>query len=131
MMFFIAMRGVPEGLRYIDGVLTTNPTTVDEDEGVSKDVLSARLITDIVNSFEADIKMTYDAPSKNSNGRMPVLDVVILCERNQLLFSFYEKAMTSQFVIMKNSALSWLVEESIFCRGGSQEAIEYESMFGS
>ena len=48
--------------------------------------------------------MTYDTPSLNSNGCMPVLDLQLWCDGSQVLFSFYEKKVISKFVLLKDSA---------------------------
>ena len=110
---FIAMKGVQEGLRLTpSGHTRITAATTEEDKDVSRDVLSARMVTSIVNTLEVDITMTFDSPTMNVNGKMPVLDMVVWCEREQILFSFYEKAIKSPYVTMKNSALSWLVKKA-------------------
>ena len=109
----IAMRGVQRGTRMNEsGNLEVTPTGIDEDRNVHVDVLSAQLVVNIVNSLESDISMTFDAPSLNENGRMAVLDMEVWCEDSTILFSFYEKPMVSPYVLMKSSALSWLVKKT-------------------
>ena len=51
--------------------------------------------------------MTYDTPSLNDSGMMPVLDLQVWCEDYEVLFRFYEKPVSSKFVIRRDSALSW------------------------
>ena len=43
---------------------------------------------------------------------MPVLVIEVCCEDDGVLFSFYEKSMASQFVLMRDSALSWTVKKA-------------------
>ena len=82
-----------------------------EDEDLCDDVRMARFLVSIANSLEEDIQMTYNTPSMNSNGCMPVLDLQLWCDGGQVLFSFYEKKMISKYVLLKDSALSWTVKE--------------------
>ena len=74
-------------------------------------------MSNIMSSIDEDIKLTWDAPGKNENGRMPVLDLQIWLERDQLgtnkvRFCYYEKPMASSQVIHKRSALSWQTKKS-------------------
>ena len=80
-----------------------------KDCGVSEDVITARLLVQIANSLdgERDIQMTYDTPSLNDSGMMPVLDLQVWCEDNEVLVRFYEKHVSSKFCIRRDSALSW------------------------
>ena len=55
--------------------------------------------------------MTYDTPSQNGSKMMPVLDLQVWCENDTVLFKFYEKPVTSQFVIHRDSALPWTVKK--------------------
>ena len=57
--------------------------------------------------------MTFDCPSQNPGGRMPVLDLGIWYEENVIYFMFYEKPISSRFVIMKESALPWRTKKIV------------------
>ena len=57
--------------------------------------------------------MTYDAPSRNDCKMMPVLDIQVWCEEEQVMFMFYEKKMVSEYVIHRNSALQWNVKKVV------------------
>ena len=72
------------------------------------------MVVDIANNLqnESDIQMTFDTPSQNSNGMMPVLDLQIWSEDDQVRFMFYEKPMVSNYVLSRWSALSWNVKKS-------------------
>ena len=95
------------------GNLVWDAEQAGKDVGVEPDVITARLLVSIANSIEneSDIQMTYDTPSQNSSKMMPVLDLQVWCEENKLLFKFYEKPVSSQFVIHRDSALSWNVKK--------------------
>ena len=53
-----------------------------EDKDVPSDLLTARVITEISNDLDVDIKMTLDCPSNNADGRMPVLDLKAWMEKD-------------------------------------------------
>ena len=70
-----------------------------------------------MSSIDEDIQLTWDAPGNNQSGRMPVLDLEIWMEKDQegtskIRFSFYEKPMASEYVIMKSSGLFWQTKRS-------------------
>ena len=87
-----------------------------EDVNVPSDLLTARVITDISNDLDIDIKMTLDCPSNNIDGRMPVLDLKAWMTKVNgkccIKTSFYKKAVSSKLVIKKDSALPWICKKS-------------------
>ena len=80
------------------------------------DLLTARVITDISNDLDVDIKMTLDCPSNNADGRMPVLDLKAWMVKEDgkcvIKTSFYKKEVSSKLVIRRDSALSWICKKS-------------------
>ena len=87
-----------------------------EDRDVPSDLLTARVITDISNDLDCDIKMTLDCPSLNPDKRMPVLDLKAWIEKvdgkSIIQTTFYKKEVSSQLCILKQSALSWVCKKS-------------------
>ena len=69
---------------------------------------------DVANNLEneGDIQMTFDTPSQNDNGMMPVLDLQIWCEEDKVKFKFYEKPMVSNLVLQRWSAFSWNMKKT-------------------
>ena len=64
----------------------------------------------IGNSVNPMIQLTVDFPERNSNGRVPILDLECWVEKDgegftKIMYSFYEKPMKSPFVIMRQSAV--------------------------
>ena len=55
--------------------------------------------------------MTFDTPSQYISKMMPVQDLQVWCEEDKILFKFYEKPMSSQFVVHRDSALPWNVKK--------------------
>ena len=69
---------------------------------------TAKVICNVASMLEGDISMTYDSPSQNSDGKMPVLDLKVWMDENFIVkFKFFEKSMASRVTIMKDSALTW------------------------
>ena len=75
---------------------------------MASDIVTAELVCSLANSLEGDIVMTYDTPSQNVGGKMPVLDLKVWmdCEF-KIKFQFYQKSMASKLTVMRDSALSW------------------------
>ena len=88
-----------------------------EDNCLEPDVVTARVMASIMSSVDEDTQLTFDSPGNNPNKKMPVLDLQIWMERDQtganvIRFTFYEKPMASDYVIMKSSGLSWQTKRS-------------------
>ena len=76
-----------------------------EDQDLEPDCVTAKVMTSIMSSVDEDIQLTWDAPGNNPNKRMPVLDLQVWMDRdeegfNRIRFTYYEKKMASQFVIV-------------------------------
>ena len=109
----VLMKFPGNGLRWKEGQLIKDEAEVENDACLSRDVVAARLVISIANSLpeESDIQMTYDTPSMNSCGMLPVLDLQMWCENNAVLFTYYEKPMTSPYVLRRDSAFPWLMKK--------------------
>ena len=89
-----------------DGSLICCEAEVVESLQVEDDVSTAKVICDIASMLEGDICITYDSPSQNSDGKMPVLDLKVWMDENfNVKFKVFEKDMASRVTIMKDSAL--------------------------
>ena len=111
----------PPGARICsDGKIRVIEQYVAADRDIPADQRTARLIGQIANTVSSFIKLTTDYPSKHPSGYMPLLDIQAkVNERNQVEYKFYSKPMSSQFVILANSAMptkikrNCLVQEAI------------------
>ena len=112
----VAMRGVEKGQKFSDGSIVFCEDRLHEDADLQIDEVSAKLFAEIANSLEDDVSWTFDTPSRNEGGKMPVLDMVLWSSNNEILFEFYEKNMTCQYVILRNSALSWQTKKTVLAR---------------
>ena len=65
--------------------------------------------------MDDDIQMTFDCPSLNADGKMPVLDLKMWMDdidsAKVVKYSFYEKPMAAKVTVLKESALSWRVKK--------------------
>ena len=102
------------GLRYnkAKGALELSSDQEAKDDLVKADERSIRLLAEIGNSIDKDIQLTYDAPSMNKGGKMPLLDTEVWLETNdpqykkgKIMFSHYRKPMASNLTIQEKSAL--------------------------
>ena len=50
--------------------------------------------------------MTFDIPDYHPDGKIPVLDLKIWIDNNQVRYTFYKKEESSRYKILKRSALS-------------------------
>ena len=76
------------------------------------DERTARVMTDIANSVIPGIVMAFDVPSRNTNRRMPILDMEVWIEEEEgnIMFRHYEKPTASQSILHADSA------QSVSCR---------------
>ena len=81
---------------------------------MESDVVTAEFVCGLANTLEGDIIMTYDSPSQNLGGKMPVLDLKVWmdCEF-KVKFQFYQKSMAAKLTVMRASALSWTSKKVI------------------
>ena len=72
----------------------------------SPSLRTAKILNMIANTLEHDIQMTFDIPENHSDGKMPVLYMKIWVDGNKILYTFYKKEVSSQYTILKRSAIS-------------------------
>jgi len=97
-----------------DGTLGWCEQKALRQKDVESDVVTAELVCELANTLEGDIVMTYDTPSQNLGGKMPVLDLKVWMDCDyRVKFQFYQKSMTSRMTVMRESALSWTSKKVI------------------
>ena len=80
---------------------------VEADRLVAGDLRTARILSDIGNSIFNFLQFTVDCPSSNASGWMPLLATEVrVAENNTIDYKFYEKPISSRYVMMRNSAMS-------------------------
>ena len=85
-------------------------TETDEDERTMKE------LSKIGSNIHPSIITTYDCPSKNTDQKMPLLDLKVWSEGNVLRFEYFEKPMSSKFTIPVQSAHSWKMKMAVLHR---------------
>ena len=110
-------------LRYVDDeyVICEAIPETEDNKGQEQDERTMKKLQEIGNGIHPSIQVTIDFPSKNANGRMPVLDTehwIDEVEENgvkkqQVLHSHYSKPMANAFVIHNSSAISSRSKENI------------------
>ena len=104
----------PPGSRYdVDRKkVVTDPTNMMEEE--NEDDRLARILKDIADTVEDGIVMTEDTPSKNPDGKLPILDMKVwMDDASRVVYQHYEKPMTSRKVLDAQSALSANTKKSV------------------
>ena len=76
------------------------------------------IIGDIVHTIDKNIRVTFDCPEYNNNGRVPVLDVEMWMEGGLINHVFYRKPIASKYLIMNRSAMSSNVKRNTLFQEG-------------
>ena len=104
-------------LRYIEGQVRIIEGEVANDSQVPGDRRTAEIVRTVASEIFDCLLFTADSPTANVGGKMPVLDLQVWLEKdeqgvNHIRHQFYEKPMSSQLVIHKQSAMSWTIKRS-------------------
>ena len=74
----------------------------------------AKVLAEIGNDIFNYLQFTVDCPSTNTSGWMPLLAAEVrVAEDNTIDYRFYEKPISSRFVMMRNSAMPAKVKMNI------------------
>ena len=79
--------------------LEVKPELVEEDTSRSEDERTAAFLCEVANSIHSSITVKSDYPSKNTDGKMPLLDLKLWVDDNSVLFSFYSKDMQASILL--------------------------------
>ena len=80
---------------------------IEADRQVAGDLRTAKVLADIANDIFYYIQFTVDCPSANVSGWMPLLATEVrVAADNTIDYRFYEKPISSKYVMMRNSAMS-------------------------
>ena len=101
----------PQGARYD---VISKKVVIDDNHNdtlLNDEERTAKLYTDIANDIVHGITMEFDVPSRNSDNKMPILDMKVwMNEEKYLLFQHYEKPTASRNILHAQSA------QSVSCR---------------
>ena len=105
----VAVRGVQPGVRYnpAKGNLEVVEGEIEGDLLIPEDQRTMKVLNDVANSIDIDIKLTIDCPSMNQSGKLPCLDLQLwLDSEGYIRHEFYSKPMTTPYIILRRSAVS-------------------------
>ena len=112
----IMLNPVDRNMKYVRGQMKLKTKEEIEDEiNCENDEVSMKTVKNVADSIEEMIETEVDFPSnkKNSDKKMAILDIKVWVKpietenklvKNQIFYEFYEKPMSSKYVIMKDSA---------------------------
>ena len=117
---------LPVGARFdvehLKIVVQDETDQVNSEEDVPHDAKLSKIYQTLADSIYKDLKFTTDYPSKNENGRIPILDTEMCIEdheeRSVVRYTFYEKKMVPNKVIEEDSAMPWQMKKSILISEG-------------
>ena len=99
---------LPPGLKLVDEKLIMCEEKLIEDNKTPGDERTMKIVQQVANSIDVNIKVTFDVPSFQPDGKVPILDLKVNLnqENMQIEYIFYKKPMASKYVTMKDSAMS-------------------------
>jgi hypothetical protein len=103
----------PPGSRYDEN----EDKLVNDGQGLgieaTADKRLAVILTGVANSVMDGIEMEAEYPSKNSEGKMAILDMEVWMDKNNVLYQHYEKQVASKAVLHAQSAQSAACKRSV------------------
>ncbi|KXJ25566.1 hypothetical protein AC249_AIPGENE6319 [Exaiptasia diaphana] len=121
----VVVGGVEPGTRYRNGTLAVTDNARREDSDCDADAQCMRLLRDVGNDIHNSIQIEVDYPSKNIDGKLPILYLKVWIEKrkivkegvdvciNWLLHEFYSKEVSSKMVLSSRSALPWSLKRTV------------------
>ena len=111
----VAVRGVQPGVRF-DAQKSQLEVVEAEIEGnlvIPEDQRTIRVLNQVANTIDVDIKLTIDCPSLNTTGKLPCLDLQLWIDSEGMIrHEFYSKPMSSALLILRRSAVSSSVKRT-------------------
>ena len=102
--------------RYVDdgNIVIKSEPNLNEYNNKQKEKKIMEKVKDVANSIHKSISVKIDYPSNHGNQRLPILDTEMWIvevdvggtKKHQIIYSYYEKEMSSKYLIHKKSALS-------------------------
>ena len=115
----MAAKGQLKGKRYKNGVIEETEEAKREDEEKEKDEVMMQFIKSVGDEIHSSIKLEVDFPSQHEDRKLPILDVKVWIGRREtdgrrvVLHEYYEKEISSKWVVHEKSALSLSMKRTI------------------
>ena len=102
-----AMEAISPGTRWGEEEkrMVMLPHLVEEDKEVEPDLRTMREVVRMASSIHPMIQLTGDCPSKNNDGRMPLLNTKVWVEDGVLLYENYRKPVANPLMMLEMSAM--------------------------
>ena len=105
----IITQSLEKGTKWKEGKLVIDLNKKKVDMEKSNEEVTMEVIRNVAESVDGMIKFTFDIPDNHENGKLPILDVQVKInknEMNRLDFEFYEKPTKNNKVILEDAAIS-------------------------
>ena len=83
-----------------------NEDLILREEGENRDQRMVRICLPVCNSINRDLEFTAETASDFKDMRLPTLDFSLWLENGKVNHSYFQKPMKTQFVLMRESAMS-------------------------
>ena len=116
----VATEELEPGSRYIkeEGKVRVVEEEIEGDRLIAGDLRTAKVLAEIGNDIFNYLQFTVDCPTTNPSGWMPLLATEVrVAADNTIDYRFYEKPISSRYVMMRNSAMSAKVKMNTLTRG--------------
>ena len=86
---------IQPGIRWSEeeGRMILHPHLVEEDRDMPKDIRTTREVAKMGSSISNMIRLTWDCPSNNNNGKMPMLNTEVWVENNVVWYEHFRKSV--------------------------------------
>ena len=95
------------GVTYRDNKLILDQNKIDDDLRVPGDLRTFKILLEVGNSIMECLKLEIDVPSNNPDNKLPVLDVKLWTENQQIFWEFYKKPISNKMTIHKRTAIPY------------------------
>ena len=123
---------VDPGVRFDGEKLEKIEELVNDDEAIAEDERTLNLLKEIGGSIYKCVQFTIDCPSLQPGGMVPILDLKVYIENDQIIHEYFEKPVACKVTIPHSSAhstkmkMAVLVEEGMRRMRNHSRGLEWE-----
>ena len=114
----MAAESVEPASRLVGDRVSILEEAILEDENIPADKRTANLIKTVANEIMPMIQMEEDFPSNHPSGKLPILDLEVWPEGDNIMHQFYKKPVANRKIIQAKSAFSVAKKRSILLEEG-------------
>ena len=113
----IFTKATPIRAKFVNDAMVIDDEQIEIDRHISADIRTAKFFQSVSNSIYEFMQVTIDCPSQHETGFMPLLDIQVKMQQNRIIHKFYKKPISSNKVIMFDSALPAHVKKASIAEG--------------